>query len=181
MHRPWTRTFTGLLLALLVVACQGREAAPLSVVDLRLPADGFPGIVEIVTKTELIDDYPATAQDLPGMVATLRDLGIRSTAYYRYLVDWHGRRYLIKFKINVFKDKAAAARDWRLRYPEAFRERSTALLLGDEGFKREDAHYVWRDGRAQFDLQLKGEPQLLREFAQASARHAAAKLAAESG
>ena len=135
----------------------------LTVLSLRMPADGFPNVVEIETKSEAIDNYPE-GTDVPGMVLLLRNLGITSTAYYRYHLMWNGKGNTAKVKINVFRSAEVAHSDFLKRYGEHVISKSTPVSFGDGGFRFGDRMIAFRHGRAQIEVSAKNAPDLLLAF-----------------
>ena len=170
MPAPKLHTLVLCALITLLCGCTRVTPAPLTVDALKMPAEQFPGVVEIITKSSVTDTYPAGTDDVPGMIKALRRINITSSAYYRYLVDDESGRHLIKVKINVFTDADAAEADWQLRYGPAFRERAEPVALGDEGLRFGSGELVtFRRGAAHFEFKLNKNPELFSSFVESYA------------
>lgn len=110
-----------------------RLSEPVTAADLRLPADAYPGVVEVVTRALAVDDGAPEDSAAPE-VLVLRRSGQTSAANYRYHLSGDGSPQL-KVRIDVFADGAAAAAAFRGRHlPEAL-ALMEPFAVGDEGYR----------------------------------------------
>lgn len=154
------------------------KAAPAAVTarTLRMPETAFEGTREIIERMLIVDDYGSDAADVPGMIKTLRSLKVRSTAYYRYLIQRGDETRVVKVKIIVFTDAEAAAKDWQVRNHPSVVPGTTPLALGDEALQIKDQKHLIRLGHVQLEIGRKDEPELLEAFSSAYVGFVAGQL-----
>ena len=118
--------------AVVLAACATIPRAPVAD-DLKMPATAFPGITE-VRKRAFVEDHPTDgAEAVTPESAALRRAGLTSAARYRYALGGD-RPAQFKVSVDVFRDEATAARQFRGRHlPQALAMTET-LAAGDDGF-----------------------------------------------
>ena len=153
-----------------------KSAASVTARSLRMPENHFGGIRQIIERMLVVDDYGDDADEVPGMIKTLRSLKVTSTAYYRYLVQQGDNTRVVKVKIIVFTDAEAASKDWHIRNHPSVVPGTTPLALGDEALQIKDQKHLIRIGPVQLEIGRKDEPALLETFSRAYVGFVAAQL-----
>lgn len=144
-----------------------KSAQSVTARTLRMPENHFDGTRQIIERMLVVDDYGDDADEVPGMIQTLRILKVTSTAYYRYLVQQGDETRVVKVKIIVFTDPDAAAKDWKIRNHPSVVPGTTPLALGDEALQIKDQKHLIRIGPVQLEIGRKDEPALLEAFSRA--------------
>lgn len=153
-------------------------AGELSAADLRLPADAYPGIAEVVTRALAVDDGAPDAET-PPEVRALRQLGQASAANYRYVFDGDGAGQL-RARLDVFPEAAEAAAHFGSRHLPEMLALTEPLDAGDEGFVYRDEYAGFRVGPVVVEIRAAGAAtEHLRPFARLYAGFVAARLRGE--
>ena len=166
--------------AVLLVIAIGAGAcsrAPAQITELRLPQDGFPGVVKVddksVVQVTAADD--ATAVRDRGVMQGLASQKITGTGYWRYWVGDDSARGIYKVRTTLFEDAAASAAAWDRRYAPQALEGSEPLALGDTGFFYKNQVAGFRSGVMIVEIAAEGQAPQLREFIQTYARFVAGR------
>ncbi len=122
---------TGLVLLVLLGACQNREV--LSLASLRPPVADVPGATRMQIKSEVkVADYPA-GDEAPVTIRGLRLQNVEESAYYKYFLGGEkGAAY--KLKISIYTDAAGRQKAWSHQYPPFILEAGEPRDWGDGGF-----------------------------------------------
>lgn len=154
---------------------KGSAAAAVTVEDLKIDATAYPALDHLEVQASVVDRDPEDAE-APGMILTLRDLGIRSSANYKLWLRAEPHPIIVKARINVFTDAARAASELAQRFGPEARAQSSRLDLGDEAFNLQDRLVVVRVDRVNLEFILKGMPDRLINTAEAYARFVRERL-----
>jgi len=150
-------------------------AAAVTVEDLKIDATAYPALDHLEVQTSVVDRDPEDT-DAPGMILTLRELGIRSSANYKLWLRAEPHPIIVKVRINVFTDAARAAAELAQRFGPEARAQSSRLDLGDEAFNLQDRLVVLRIDRVNLEFILKGMPDRLIGTAEAYERFVRERL-----
>lgn len=181
MDFPLVRAIALLAVAGSLAACGNARTGPdpatgVTVEDLKIGPEAYPALERVDVSASVVDRDPEDA-DAPGMILTLRDLGIRSSANYKLWLRAEPHPLIVKARVNVFASAARAAEDFAQRYGADARALSTPLDLGDEAFYLQDRLVVMRVAHVSLELSLQGAPARLIEAATAYERFVRARLA----
>lgn len=137
--------------AVLLAAC-GRPA-PLTVAELRMPAEQDPAILRIDDRSVYTDPGGET-EDVAARA--LRAIGVTSTAYYKYHLKSGDGSETLKVKINVYRDRDAALRNWPQRYPESLARHGRPADFGDPSLAVGERMVAFVEGNVL--VEITGEP-----------------------
>lgn len=149
--------------------------AAITVEDLKIDATAYPALDHLEVQTSVVDRDPEDAE-VPGMILTLRELGIRSSANYKLWLRAEPHPIIVKARLNVFTDAARAAAELAQRFGPEARAQSSQLDLGDEAFNLQDRLVVVRIDRVNLEFILKGKPDRLISTAEAYERFVRERL-----
>lgn len=144
-------------------------SAKITVEDLKIDAAAYPALERVDVSASVVDRNPEDP-GAPGMILTLREMGIRSSANYKLWLRAEPHPLIVKARVNVFATDAVAAADFATRFEAEARTLSTRLALGDEAYNLQDRLIAMRIGRVNIELSLKGAPDRLLEAATAYER-----------
>ena len=129
----WLRPLAALLLICVAVSgCNRTPDKPLTVWDLKMPVEQFPGVLEISDKSVVVDEHSEKeGEPVPISLQVFRQSGITSSAYFKYKVGRDGQTHTIKVKMNLYSDAEKCQDGWSRRYPEHVAEYAKPWNIGD--------------------------------------------------
>lgn len=163
-----------LALAVVLAACATIPPAPVAD-DLQMPATAFPGITEVRNRA-FVEDHPTDGAEAVTPESTaLRRAGLTSAAQYRYVLGGE-QPALFKVRVDVFRDEATAAAQFRGRHLPQALAMTGPLEAGDDGFIYEDLYAGFRVREVTVEIRADGPNGRLADFARTYAGFVTSRL-----